>query len=220
MKQQEILDPTAAKNGRTHALPAQDPERTTLRPTLVPFASCDDPGWAEAMTIYRSAFPAKERWHEERYAEALADPLFEADAIRIGDRMAGLLFHWQAGPFRYVEHLAVDPALRGQQVGSRALEALGERFDRLVLEIDPPEDEISVRRLHFYERSGFVANPWHYLHPSFRRPFEPHRLVLLSRPAPLGNDEARAFADFIREHVLRYSDHEHPELPRIEMPAH
>lgn len=187
--------------------------------SLAPFASCSGADWDEVMTIYRGAFPGKERWEESRYAEALADPLFEADAIRIGERTAGLLFHWQAGPLRYVEHLAVDPALRGQQVGSRALDALGERFGRLVLEIDPPEDGISVRRLHFYERQGFVVNPWHYLHPSFRRPFEPHRLVLLSRPTPLTNEEARDFADFIREHVLLYSDHERPDLPRIDAPA-
>ena len=53
------------------------------------------------------------------------------------------------------------------------------------------------------------------IHPSFRRPFHPHRLVLMSRPEPLTDDEAHRFADFIREHVLRYSEHEHPELPRI-----
>ena len=87
---------------------------------------------------------------------------------------------------------------------------------KVILEIDPPEDEISIRRLHFYERLGFTANPHEYTHPSFRRPFHPHRLVLMSRPGALSDDEARRFADFIRERVLRYSEHEHPELPRID----
>mgnify|MGYP006974553350 FL=1 len=83
------------------------------------------------------------------------------------------------------------------------------------MEIDPPEDEISVRRLHFYQRLGFVENPQEYIHPSFRKPFHAHRLVLMSRPGPLTNEEARDFADFVRERVLRYSEHEAPTLPRL-----
>ena len=29
----------------------------------------------------------------------------------------------------------------------------------MILEIDPPVDDISIRRRGFYERSGFVENP-------------------------------------------------------------
>ena len=99
-------------------------------------------------------------------------------------------------------------------MGSKALAAFCQGR-RVILEIDPPEDEISVRRQHFYQRLGFVANPYTYIHPSFRRPFHPHRLVLMSYPEALTYEEARGFADFIRERVLRYSEHENPELPRL-----
>ena len=44
---------------------------------------------------------------------------------------------------------------------------------------------------------------------------QPHRLVLMSYPEALTYEEARGFADFIRERVLRYSEHENPELPRL-----
>ena len=120
----------------------------------------------------------------------------------------------KAGDFHYVEHLAVSPRLRGQNMGSKALAAFAEGR-RVILEIAPPEDEISVRRLHFYQRLGFVENPQEYIHPSFRKPFHAHRLVLMSRPGPLTNEEARDFADFVRERVLRYSEHEAPTLPRL-----
>lgn len=40
-------------------------------------------------------------------------------------------------------------------------------------------------------------------------------LVLMGRPAPLSDDEARRFADFVRETVLRYTEHEAPDLPRL-----
>lgn len=182
---------------------------------FIPVRSRHDALWAELWPLYEASFPACERWDAEAYDRAFADPAFEADAILLDGAFAGLLFHWTTDGFHYIEHLAVSPRLRGQQIGSRALEAFC-RDRRVILEIDPPEEEVSIRRLHFYERLGFVANPHHYIHPSFRRPFHPHRLVVMSRPGPLTDPEIRRFADFVREHVLRYSDHEHPTLPRID----
>lgn len=182
---------------------------------FIPFRSRQDRSWSEAWALYEASFPACERWDASSYDRAFADPAFEADAILLDGAFVGLLFHWTSDGFHYVEHLAVSPHLRGQHLGSRALEAFC-RDRRVILEIDPPEDTVSILRLHFYERLGFVANPYNYVHPSYRSPFHPHRLVLMSRPEPLTDQEARRFADFIRGHVLSYSDHENPALPRID----
>lgn len=182
---------------------------------FIPFRARSDKGWTEAWAIYENSFPPCERWHEEKYAEAFSDPHFEADGIWLGDRLAGILFFWKGEGFRYLEHLAVSPSLRGQDVGSRALTAFCAHGDRVILEIDPPVDDISRRRQCFYERIGFITNPYEYVHPSFRQPFHPHKLVLMSYPAALSEAEAGAFADFVRTVVLRYSDHEDPTLPRI-----
>ena len=181
---------------------------------FIPFKSRSDKGWAEAWALYEASFPDCERWDGTGYDRAFGDPHFEADGIWRGDEFIGILFHWNAGDYRYVEHLAVSPRLRGQNMGSKALAAFCQGR-RVILEIDPPEDEISVRRQHFYQRLGFVANPYAYIHPAVRRPFHPHRLVLMSYPEALTYEEARGFADFIRERVLRYSEHENPELPRL-----
>ena len=147
---------------------------------FIPFKSRADKGWAEAWELYEKSFPYNERWSEEAYDRAFGDPNFEADGIWRGDEFIGILFHWGADGYRYVEHLAVSPALRGQNMGSAALSAFCRKVGRVILEIDPPVDDISIRRLHFYERLGFVANPYQYIHPSFRKPFTPHRLVLMS----------------------------------------
>lgn len=183
---------------------------------FIPFTSPSDDRWAEAWTLYESAFPYKERRSLDDHLRALNDPRFEADGIWHDGRFVGLIYHWASAPAtRYVEHLAISPALRGQNMGSQALQAFIERFGRVILEIDPPVDEISCRRLHFYQRLGFVENPQEYLHPSFRAPFTTHRLVLMSYPQLLTDDEARTLADFVREEVLRYSGHDHAQLPRL-----
>ena len=157
---------------------------------FIPFRSPADAGWDEAWSLYRDSFPPCERRSAEHHIRALADPAFTADGIWLGDRLAGLLFHWRGEGFRYAEHLAVAPALRGHNIGSRALEA--------------------------YCRSSDVENPCHYIHPSYEEPFAPHPLVVMSYPEPLTPAQLRRAVDFVRERVLRYSGHEHPTLPRLE----
>lgn len=182
---------------------------------FIPLRSRTDALWPEVWRLYEASFPPCECWRAENYDRAFDDPAFGADAVCRGGEFVGLLFHWDAGDYRYVEHLAVSPAMRGRRMGSHILSAFCAEAGRVVLEIDPPVDDISVRRQRFYERLGFVTNPYYYIHPSFTRPFHAHRLVIMSRPDPLTKEEARVFADFVRGHVLRYSDHLQPELPRI-----
>ena len=90
---------------------------------FIPFKSRSDKGWAEAWELYEKSFPYNERWNAEGYDRAFGDPNFEADGIWRGDEFIGILFHWGADGYRYVEHLAVSPALRGQNMGSAALSA-------------------------------------------------------------------------------------------------
>lgn len=182
---------------------------------FIPFRSRADKGWSEAWTIYRNSFPANEQWHEDDYARAFDDPNFEADGIWLGEQFVGILFHWKTADYYYVEHLAISPELRGQDMGSKALSAFCKQVGKVILEIDPPVDDISIRRRHFYERLGFVMNPYEYIHPSFHAPYKPHQLMLMSYPEAITHEEASAFADFVREEVLRYSGHENPTLPKL-----
>ncbi len=174
---------------------------------LRPFRSPADEGWAEAMTIYREAFPRRERRDDATQAAALADPAFRAEGIWLNDKIAGLVFYWEHPEFHYIEHLALSPAMRARNIGSEVLETFC-RNRRVILEIEPPEDTLTVRRLRFYERAGFVANPHSYIHPSYGEPAEPHRLVLMSSPKALGDD--------VRERVMGYSQLKTPPTqPRL-----
>lgn len=97
---------------------------------FIPFKSRSDKGWAEAWALYEASFPDCERWDGTGYDRAFGDPHFEADGIWHGDEFIGILFHWNAGDYRYVEHLAVSPRLRGQNMGSKALAAFCPRAAR------------------------------------------------------------------------------------------
>lgn len=161
-------------------------------------ASTDDAAWRTAWPLYETAFPFHERRRAEDYAQAFADGRFHADTLWDGDRFVGLCYWWAADDgYAYIEHLAVDPGLRGRNYGARALDALCRRAGRVILEIDPPEDDISRRRRGFYERNGFHYNTYDYVHPSYRRPFRPHRLMVMSWPAPLSPEEMERYRAFM-----------------------
>ena len=171
--------------------------------------------YLQAMQLYQSSFPLHEQRKPDAQRAILKEPDYQFNLLMEEDHLMGELLCWETQEFIYVEHLCILPQLRGQHCGSRALELLEQRGKPVILEIDPPVDDISIRRRHFYERLGFVANPYEYIHPSFRKPFTPHQLILMSYPGPLTYDEARGFADFVRETVLGYSEHEAPTLPKL-----
>lgn len=178
------------------------------------FATPADEGWREAMDLYQAAFPAKERRSEEDTVRALSDPEFHACSVWLEGRFAALLFYWQNGELTYGEFLAVRPELRGQNIGARIMEWFLRQGD-VILEIEPPVDELTCRRRGFYERLGFVVNDYHYIHPSYGNPLDPHQLVLMSHRRTLSRPEAEKLARYVRERVMFYSNNPHPETPVI-----
>lgn len=93
--------------------------------------------------------------------------------------------------------------LRGRKYGQRALEKLNEKGKTVILEIDPPVDEISIRRKGFYERCGFRANPYEHVHPAYHRACEGHRLVVMSCPGQLTGEQYDAFAAYLGGVVMK-----------------
>ena len=171
---------------------------------FIPFKSRSDKGWAEAWALYEASFPDCERWDGTGYDRAFGDPHFEADGIWRGDEFIGILFHWNAGDYRYVEHLAVSPRLRGQNMGSKALAAFCQGR-RVILEIDPPVDEISICRKGFYERCGFTENPYAHVHPPYHPGNPGHRLVVMSSPEKLTPDAYERFYRFLLDTVMKHA---------------
>lgn len=127
--------------------------------------------------------------------------------------LAGLAFCWDFDAYLYVEHLCVPRGCAGQGIGQRILALLACAGKPVVLEIDPPEEEISIRRRHFYERCGYVANSFAHVHPPYRPGFTGHRLVVMSSPRVLSQEERERFARDLRLRVMRYASPPAAEKP-------
>ena len=140
-----------------------------------------DPGFDWLYDLYMQSFPVHEQRLRERQEGVLGHPEYHCDLLCQGETRVGLLMWWAGPGFRYVEHFAIAPQLRGQSWGSRALREFLAEGDPVVLEIDPPEDPVSRRR------KGFYAGPC-------LQPMAPHPSPLppgVLRPRPGGDDLSR-----------------------------
>lgn len=152
--------------------------------------------------LYEQSFPLHERRRAESQKALLSNPAYYYEAILEDEDLAGLICYWRSGPFAYIEHFAVSPELRGRALGSRALQEFGRRHGRVILEIDPPVDPISLRRENFYLRSGFKRNPYSHRHPAYRKNFSPHELVIMSFPREISQTEYHDFNVYLNNVVM------------------
>ena len=183
-------------------------ERLDTKHRLYPFAE----------DLLHTAFPADERRddaQQREYTDRKAE--FSAYALTDGDEPIGLITCWHfcggvsakepsaertLPEFVYVEHLAVAPSKRNGGYGAEILRSLKERHKGiLVLEVELPQDEMSRRRIGFYERCGFELCHLPYLQPPYRPGDTPLPMYLMfhgtASPAPIFN----TIRDTIHRHV-------------------
>lgn len=114
-----------------------------------------------------------------------------------------MLCYWHFDTFIYVEYLAVDPTLRGGGIGRRIMERLvSDSMLPVILEVEPPTDQLTTRRVAFYQRLGFQLLPDPYVQPSYGVvPGMPLRLMLHSLNAPVPPPPVAEMVKLIHRHV-------------------
>ena len=154
------------------------------------------------MELYSISFPEHEQREPDSQGLIMSYPDYQFNLIFDGKLFVGLMLCWETESFIYVEHFCIFPDVRNNSYGSKALDLLSERGKTLILEIDPPIDDISMRRKGFYVRSGFVANPYPHVHPPYRKGYSPHNLVVMSKGTELPRNEYERFNNYLAETVM------------------
>ena len=92
----------------------------------------------------------------------------------------GLLTTWHFDEFTYIEHFAIDPTLRSQGYGSMVMRIFIRQQEKpIILEAEPPTDDITRRRIRFYERLGLTLCDLPYLQPAYTEDSQPVELRLM-----------------------------------------
>ncbi|MDR2968879.1 MAG: GNAT family N-acetyltransferase [Tannerellaceae bacterium] len=148
--------------------------------------SVSDKWYDDFYSVYSVSFPPFEQRNRKQQEYAFSFDSYHLDCLVEGGRFLAFIAYWDFDEYIYIEHLAVAPACRNENTGSRALrKMIDEKQKMILLEIDPFTTDIARKRFRFYERLGFVMNNYAHRHPPYDKNFPPHELILLSSGRPV-----------------------------------
>lgn len=158
--------------------------------------------------ILKEAFPVEELREEQRQKALLDKPQYGLYGIKeeVGI-LQGVIALWDFHDFLYVEHFAIKPLFRDGGIGGRILdEMINWARKPIVLEVEVPNDEITGRRVGFYERHGFFFNEYPYLQPPMRIGQGMLPLRLMTLPKKISQDEYERYKSLIHKVVYNYEE--------------
>lgn len=158
------------------------------------------PLFRPAMRLYRISFPFHEQREDASQLRIMNHEGYHFDVFTDNDQFVGEALYWEIGDYFYIEHLCVNPLLRNMHYGQEILRKL--QIKPLILEIDPPADEISRRRRRFYERCGFVENTYAHVHPAYHPGYAGHNLTVMSFPERLPDDDYDSFNSYLKSVIM------------------
>lgn len=170
---------------------------------LEPLTSAEHERYHEALNLYRVSFPHHEQREPASQIKILDDEEYHFYLLYDEDLFVGLALCWETETYIYVEHFCILPELRNKTYGEKGLALLGRKGKTVILEIDPPVDAISLRRKGFYERCGFVANPYPHVHPPYHEGNSGHELVVMSCPMAISQEEYDRFNHHLVHRVMK-----------------
>lgn len=154
--------------------------------------------------LYLSAFPPHERREFDELKKLVYNEECHINQILIGVRNAGLIIFWDFSGFLFLEHFAIEPELRGKGTGEKTIAAIKTSFQKtIILETEPPVDEISIRRTGFYERNGFHLLKHTYFQPSYGGNKPEIELKLMCTETDIPVEELLKIIQTIRKKVYK-----------------
>ncbi len=158
----------------------------------------------DVFAIMEASFPPDEHRPREEQQALLQNPRYALHTIEEDGHTVAFAATWQLPNFWFVEHLAVAESHRNRGLGAALLARLqAGNSHRLCLEVELPENDLSRRRIAFYERNGFTFNPYPYTQPPISKGRAPVPLRLMSTGGPLTTTEFEAVRDTLYKDVYR-----------------
>lgn len=150
----------------------------------------------QVFSIMERSFPADEYRTYEEQKELLFEPRYHIYVCMRQDPdhacVEAFLSVWQLEDFTYIEHLASDPAIRGQGLGSAILQEAFRMFpNQICLEVELPDTDLAKRRIAFYQRNGFCLNSYPYIQPPISKGKQPLPLMIMTSGACITEERFR-----------------------------
>lgn len=156
----------------------------------------------QAFKIIKEAFPVSE-YRPFEVAERLYQQGFVKALGYYDEELKGVVFIWEHEDYVFLENFAVAKSARGEGIGSAILQAVSERYKgrTIILEVEKPYDEMSHRRIKFYERNGFILSPFGYMQPVINSEKNDIKLLWMGYQKEFSEDEFKRLSTSIIDYV-------------------
>lgn len=124
--------------------------------------------WSACLDLYLSAFPSDERRESAELTSIFNDKGYKFMSLLIKDQFIGIIETWDFHKFGFLEHLAILPEYQKNGYGSEVMRVLIASTEKpILLEAESPRDDLSRKRIAFYERAGFMVLDIDYTQPPY-----------------------------------------------------
>ena len=159
----------------------------------------------EIFPLLEEAFPVTELRIKEDQRKLLQEECYRLYGVRKDGAFAAVFATWEIDDFLYIEHFAVKEEYRNGGYGGKLLDALlREKGRSVVLEVEVPEDELTRRRVGFYERHGLMYNTYPYLQPPLRKENDLLPLRFMTFPGVIDEKTYQRYKGWIYKIVYKY----------------
>ncbi len=140
--------------------------------------------------LIKESFPENEYRCYEKQKNLIKNPLYKLiTQMDSQDNLIGFIATWNTKDFSFIEHFAVSSKLRGQGIGSKMLQNfIKYSLKPIILEVEEPKNEISKKRILFYEKNGFFMNNFPYFQMPLRENASPVPMNIMSYPEKLNKE--------------------------------
>lgn len=137
-------------------------------------------GFNTVYNIMENSFPQNEIRSYRGQLQLLTLPDYSLFIKQEKGEIIGFIATWDLGDFTFIEHFAVSKEHRGKGVGSEILRELKACICApLVLEVEPPVDEKTRKRIAFYEKNGLFYHDYYYVQPPLEKEREEVELKIM-----------------------------------------
>lgn len=137
-------------------------------------------------------------------AEAILDnPDYAVYHVMTEHGKTGFVCVWLLNDTAFIEHFVIYEPFRNRGFGGAAIRKICEKFGKVILEVEKPEDDVQKRRIEFYVRNGFALNTQPYAQPPYRDgSWVP--MHIMSYPSPLTDFDATVEKLYAKVYHVEY----------------
>ena len=155
-------------------------------------------------SIMEKSFPRDEHRPCEEQKALLDNERYNIRVATDDGKVVAFIAYWKLEDLLYIEHFATDPECRGRGIGAMILSDIcRENNGTVCLEVEPPESEITRRRIGFYERNGFHLNEYPYIQPPISKGCEPVPLMIMTYKNKIDRSEFENIRDLLYKEVYK-----------------